>query len=37
MRWVVAFIVAAVLVLFLPHGCSRKVSISSGAIVFFGR
>ena len=36
MRWIVAFVVAAVLVIFLLHGCSRKVSISSGTIVFLG-
>ena len=36
MRWIVAFIVAAVLVIFLLHGCNRKVSISSGTIVFLG-
>ena len=36
MRWIVAFIVVAVLVIFLLHGCSRKVSIPSGTIVFLG-
>jgi len=35
-RWIVAFIVVAVLVIFLLHGCSRKVSIPSGTIVFLG-
>lgn len=36
MRWIIAFIVAAVVVIFLLHGCSRKVPVAGGSIVFLG-
>ncbi len=35
-RWIIFLLVAAFLAVFLFQDCSRKVSISSGAIVFLG-
>jgi acyl-CoA thioesterase-1 len=36
MRWIIRLLVALVLAVFLMRGCSRKVSIPSGTIVFLG-
>src|SRR5476651_1739739 len=35
-RWIILLLIGAALVVFMLRGCSRKVSIPSGTIVFLG-
>src|SRR5271154_6854543 len=36
LRWILLLIVCAILAIFLLRGCTRKVSIPTGTIVFLG-